>query len=145
MAASLAVSYPERTAALVMHSGIPALGATDVPTAMRAMTRGDGDGEALGAAAIAAMGSWGRGVPVLVLHGAADQVVAPSNANASVRQWTVVNGHFAGGMPVEQKMFPGIGHAWSGGSPNGTFTAPIGPDATAMILEFLVKNRVISR
>lgn len=33
-------------------------------------------------------------------------------------------------------MIRGLGHAWSGGSSDGTFTDPRGPDATAMVMDF---------
>ncbi|MES2177534.1 MAG: PHB depolymerase family esterase [Gemmatimonadota bacterium] len=144
MAANLAVAYPERTAALAMHSGIAALGAVDVAGAMRAMSKGDGDGDALGAMALAAMGARARAIPVLVMHGADDQVVSRNNVRVVVRQWTVVNARFGGIAPVEERIFPGVGHAWSGGSPNGSFTAPIAPDATQLIISFLQRTRVLS-
>ncbi len=144
MAANLAVAYPERYAALAMHSGIPALAASDVAGALTAMRQGAGDGDALGARTLAAMGSRARPLPMIVLHGADDKVVSPTNLAAIVRQWTIVNSSTAGAsVPVEQHMFPGVGHAWSGGSVEGTYTAPGGPDATGMIVEFLRKAGAI--
>ena len=146
MIANLGVAYPERYAALAMHSGIPALAATDVATALRVMKLGDEDGDVLGAAAWAAMGTMARGIPAIVLHGAADKVVAPANMHATARQWTVVNTHGAGTHPpVEEHAFDGVGHAWSGGSLEGTYTAPEGPDATALIVAFLTRVGSIGR
>jgi poly(3-hydroxybutyrate) depolymerase len=58
-----------------------------------------------------------------------------------VRQWTGVN--VSTGAPVEEVLLQGVGHAWSGGSTEGTYTAPAGPDATAMIVAFLKKVRAI--
>jgi poly(hydroxyalkanoate) depolymerase family esterase len=145
MAANLAVAYPERYSALAMHSGIPALAASDVAAALAAMRQGAADGDALGMRAIAAMGSHVRPIPVIVLHGADDKVVSPSNVTATVRQWTVVNSRVAGASaPVEQHVFPGVGHAWSGGSADGTYTAPSGPDATGLIVAFLRKVGVVA-
>ena len=60
MAANLGVAYPERYAALAMHSGIPALAAKDVMGALAVMRQGASDGDALGAAALAAMGARAR-------------------------------------------------------------------------------------
>ena len=146
MAANLGVAYPERYAALAMHSGVPALAATDVMGALAAMRQGVADGDALGARALAAMGARARPIPVVVLHGCADKVVSPSNLRAMSRQWTVVNAGAPGsGAPVEEVMLDGVGHAWSGGSAEGTYTAPDGPDATGLIVEFLRRVGAIGR
>jgi poly(hydroxyalkanoate) depolymerase family esterase len=142
MAANLAVAYPERYAALAMHSGIPALAAKDVMGALSLMRQGTLDGDALGTAALAAMGARARPMPVIALHGSEDKVVSPTNLRAVVRQWTVVN---AGAAPVEEVMLTGVGHAWSGGSAEGTFTAPSGPDATTMIVQFLQRVGAIGK
>ena len=137
MAANLAVAYPGRYAALAMHSGIAAGAATDVASALRVMGQGAADGDALGDAALAAMGPRARPIPVIVLHGAADRVVSPANVRATVAQWTRVNARApGGGAPVEQHVFDGVGHAWSGGSAAGSYTAPQGPDATSLIIAF---------
>ena len=140
MAANLGVAYPERYAALALHSGIPALGATDVMGAMSVMRQGAGDGDSLGVVALTAMGERARAIPVVVLHGDADKVVSPNNLRATVREWTYVNAHAPGAKattPVEEHLFSGVGHAWSGGSAEGTYTAPSGPDATGIIVAFL--------
>lgn len=134
MAASLAVAYPERYAALGLHSGVPALAAKDVMGGLAVMRSGPADVALLGAAAVRAMGERARAIPVIALHGADDAIVSPANLRAIVAQWTVVNG---GRAAVEEHLLPGVGHAWSGGSAEGTFTAPSGPDATAMIVAFL--------
>jgi poly(hydroxyalkanoate) depolymerase family esterase len=134
MAANLAVAFPERYAAIALHSGIPSFAAKDVMGAINAMRQGVPDGDALGATALSAMGSRARAIPVIALHGSDDKIVSPANLEATVRQWTVVN---AGGAVVERVLLEGVGHAWSGGSAEGTFTAPDGPDATAMIVTFL--------
>jgi poly(3-hydroxybutyrate) depolymerase len=144
MAANLAVAYPERFAALAMHSGIAAGAATDLATAMRAMGQGAQDGEALGDAALVAMGSAARPIPVIVMHGSADKVVAPANLRATVAQWTRINARTpGGGAPVESYLFDGVGHAWSGGAAEGSYTAPTGPDATELIAAFFRKVGVI--
>jgi poly(hydroxyalkanoate) depolymerase family esterase len=144
MAANLVVAYPDRFAALAMHSGLPAGAASDVGSALRAMGQGAQNGEALGDAALAAMGPRARPIPVIVLHGALDKVVAPANLAATVAQWTRVNARAPGnGATVEQHLFDGVGHAWSGGSAAGNYTAPQGPDATGLILAFFRRVGVI--
>ncbi len=140
MAANLAVAYPERYAALALHSGIPAFAAKDVMGAIAAMRQGPTEADELGAAALVAMGSRARPIPVIALHGSDDKVVSPSNLEATVRQWTVVNG---GKGVVKKVLLDGVGHAWSGGSADGTFTAPTGPDATGMIAAFLRQVKAI--
>lgn len=145
MAGALAVAYPERYAALALHSGIPASAVADISGALRAMREGVPDLDAPGAAALAAMGARRRGVPVIVLHGATDAVVSPLNLAATVRQWRAVNA--AAGppaAPVEQHLFAAVGHAWSRGSAAGSFTAPGGPDATALVLDFFRRVGVLA-
>lgn len=137
MAANLAVAYPERVAALGLHSGVPALAARDVVAALGVMKNGAGDGEVLGKAALAAMGARARPIPVIALHGSTDVIVAPANLAAIEQQWTTINAGAPGnGVRVVTHVLKGVGHAWSGGSSEGSFTAPTGPDATRMILEF---------
>ena len=144
MAANLAVAYPERYAALAMHSGIPALAAKDVMAGLAVMRQGAADGDVLGATALAAMGPRARAIPVIALQGSEDRIVSPTNLRSIVRQWTVVNAGAPGGRAaVEEVMLDGVGHAWSGGSTDGTFTAPSGADATGMIVSFLKRAGAI--
>jgi poly(hydroxyalkanoate) depolymerase family esterase len=86
MAAILAATYPDVFAAVAVHSGLPYRSATSVNAAFAAMA---GRGEATagdGRAVHAAMGVLARPVPIMVVHGSADQRVAPVNADRVLKQ-----------------------------------------------------------
>ncbi|HEX2203718.1 MAG TPA: hypothetical protein VHG91_10485, partial [Longimicrobium sp.] len=112
--------------------------------------------DSLGAALTAALA--GRRLPRLIaFHGAADAVVAPANGRQLFGQWSRALGardflrdeETIGGRTVTRDragpnlqlwMVDGLGHAWSGGSPEGTFTDARGPDATREMLRFFLEE-----
>lgn len=160
MAVNTAASYPELYAAVAAHSGVPYRAAAGVPHALAVMKSGSTDPAILAYALHDALG--GRVLPLLAIHGGADAVVAPVNSRQLAAQWAGVLGVHAspaerredGGLEVETTRWPGVdgsaavellvvsglGHAWSGGSPEGTFTDPRGPDASRIILRFLLAH-----
>jgi poly(hydroxyalkanoate) depolymerase family esterase len=141
MAAVLAATYPDLYAAAGIHSGLAHGAAHDVQSAFAAMRQGPPTG-AEGA---------GPGIPLIVFQGGRDTTVAPANAAALLGPWAktaaaeVTDGpgwtrrayrDRAGRVTAEWWTVHRLGHAWSGGSPDGSFADPDGPDASAELVRF---------
>jgi len=147
MAAIMGRTYPDVYAAIGIHSGLPYAAARDIPSALVAMrgwsTAPDPRcGESTSLA-----------VPAIVFHGDVDATVHPRNAEQAFTSRTVENGEESGrrytrtvssGKPAgEHWLVHGAGHAWSGGSSNGSYTDPRGPDATRAMLRFFLPSAAI--
>jgi poly(hydroxyalkanoate) depolymerase family esterase len=169
MAAVMAATYPDLYAAAGAHSGLAYGTAHDVPSAFAAMHGSsapapDGD-------------SPEHFVPLIVFHGDKDSIVDRVNGDHLVKscirastagrravgvlaarttQGAVDGGHTytrtmhtdsAGRTLIEQWTVHNAGHAWSGGSPLGSYADPHGPDASAEMLRFFWQhpNRPASR
>ena len=162
MAAVMGATYPDLYAAVGVHSGLPYRSAADLPSAFAAMRgdagpRGRRSRKSLGAADDSPR------IRTIVFHGDADNVVHPSNAanmveaertgesveraearHAAIRPHTrTVTRDKTGAVVVEQWLVHGSGHAWSGGSPDGTYTDPRGPDASQEMLRFFFEERPV--
>jgi poly(3-hydroxybutyrate) depolymerase len=107
------------------------------------------------------------GAPTIIFHGDRDNTVHPDNGGRIVRQSVaasstktkvhrgrVPGGHAytrtvhtnAGGLAIlEHWEIHGAGHAWSGGSPAGSYTDPDGPDATREMLRFFLEHSLPQR
>jgi poly(hydroxyalkanoate) depolymerase family esterase len=147
MAAIMGRTYPEIYAAVGVHSGLPYAAARDLPSALAAMRgRMYSSSPKCGESAP-------HSVPTIVFHGDVDTTVHPSNgepvfASRSVeageeggRKYTRTTQPGESGKPVlEHWLVHGTGHAWSGGSENGSFTDPQGPDASRAMLRFFLPN-----
>ncbi len=159
-AAIMGAAYPDLYAAIGVHSGLACGAAHDMASALAAMKRGGH-----GAPQETGHGRGGvtrRAVPAIVFHGGGDTTVNPRNGDAVVSQlasaeapWRrveegqVPGGHAwrrtshvdAGGRSlIEYWQIRGAGHAWSGGSPAGSFTDPRGPDATGEMVRFFLEH-----
>jgi poly(hydroxyalkanoate) depolymerase family esterase len=164
MAAVMGATYPDLFAAVGVHSGLAHGVAHDLPSALAAMQgNGMAPGRPLNASG-AGTGSETRTVPTIVFHGDRDTIVNPRNADQIILQGTtryharagtnprvaaqpgqVPGGHaytrtvYQGteGQPFQEHwQVHGAGHAWSGGSTNGSYTDPKGPDASREMLRF---------
>jgi len=94
LAATLAVRGVGLVRAVVVHSGVAAAAADSPATALPAMKRGpDTDVVALARAVRLEAPSAALPLPLLVIHGEQDGVVAPRNAVALVRQFLALNGY----------------------------------------------------
>jgi len=135
MAAILGATYPEIVSAMAIHSGIAYGLATEMSQALIAMRAPVSDPRALAMAVFEAMGERRKTIPLYVIQGSVDASVNVENAKLLAVQWRGVNNGF-----VDTWIIEGLGHAWSGGSKEGTFTDDKTPDASRAIVEFLLKS-----
>jgi poly(hydroxyalkanoate) depolymerase family esterase len=153
MATIMGVAYPDLYAAVGVHSGLACGAAFDLQSALTAMRHGSVIRRAAE-----------HMVPTIVFHGDHDNTVNPVNADQVVAQAkaathlraSVSTGKASGGIsfirtvqsdeagrPVlEQWVVHGAGHAWSGGSADGSYTEPRGPDASRAMLRFFFQHRL---
>jgi poly(hydroxyalkanoate) depolymerase family esterase len=151
-AAIMGSAYPDLYAAVGVHSGLACGAARDMPSAFAAMRQGGAP----------QYGGAEQPVPTIVFHGDrdttvnpvnGDQVIAQSRAGSDL-QTTVSRGQAPGGISytrtvacddsghpmLEHWVLHGAGHAWSGGSPSGSYTEPRGPDASREMMRFFLEH-----
>ncbi|SPA32464.1 Intracellular poly(3-hydroxybutyrate) depolymerase [Cupriavidus taiwanensis] len=167
MAAVVALRYPDKVAAVALHSGV-VIGAAGNPRAgLRAMQEGS-EAEPAWLLDAAGVTPGGPQIPALVIHGLADEAVHPVNGRLLARQFLAYNGledrlagrpaRFdpEGDMPGRSHEYrfgrwqrdlvtlvevEGLGHAWSGGDDRYSYHSDIGPDASAMMWGFFRQYR----
>jgi poly(hydroxyalkanoate) depolymerase family esterase len=162
MAAILAEQAPDVVAAVGLMAGVPLHAAYDLMSAQALMA---------GARTTAphplpvALGAYRR-LRAMVWQGVQDDVVAPVNATMLVRQFTELcelpaaapeveersdaeirrwRETPAGGVRVEEWRVARMRHAWSGGSPRGSFTWPAGPHASEAMMAFFLGDGSATR
>jgi poly(hydroxyalkanoate) depolymerase family esterase len=153
-AAIMGATYNDLYAAIGIHSGLACGVAMDLPSALLAMRQGGSDHKIIL--------SEGPPIPTIVFHGDRDTTVHPNNGGQVLQQSVrtmrtqkkvhrgqVAGGHAytrtvlsdaSGGEMLEHWNIHGAGHAWSGGSPAGSYTDPRGPDATREMLRFFLEH-----
>ena len=162
MAVVLGETYPDLYRATGVHSGLAFGVAADVVSAFAAMSGGvnlaQNDQPK-------ARSGGNNAVRAIIFHGAADQKVHPSNGGMifsdarsglagrarlieqddeqggrAFRRTLMVdpNGHAC----VEHWEIEGLGHAWSGGDPKGSYADRHGPDASREMLRFFLEPEV---
>jgi poly(hydroxyalkanoate) depolymerase family esterase len=160
-AAIMGMEYPDLYAAIGVHSGLACGAASDLPSAFAAMRHGEAVPVHRFGGASGAEG-YRRTVPAIVFHGDQDTTVHPRNGDQVIAQsrattdlqTRVQHGQVPGGhaysrtihtdasgqATLEQWVIHGAGHAWSGGSPGGSYTDPRGPDAAREMLRFFLEH-----
>ena len=163
MAGLIAAAYPELYRAVALHSGPQFRAAASVSDALRVMKSGGPDPAQQALLAYQTMGERARPIPTIIFHGAQDAIVAPLNGAQTAEQWRHTNDHADDGVAngslavdtmqaenytrvvvntqdqrtlVEYWLIGSLGHAWSGGSPDGTYTDPGTLDASREMLRF---------
>jgi poly(hydroxyalkanoate) depolymerase family esterase len=164
MAAIVAAHNPDLFAAVGVHSGLPPGAAYDAMSAFSAMRNGANASAPGDPAALEDV------MPTIVFHGDADRTVHPDNGDqivlaaiASLKaagvalKRSVIPEELSGSelrqalrtvystedeRPfVEHWSVEAGPHAWSGGSAAGSYTDPLGPDASAAMLAFFLQHQ----
>ncbi|MEM9787471.1 MAG: PHB depolymerase family esterase [Pseudomonadota bacterium] len=145
MAAILGRQFAQALGGIGVHSGVPTGAAETITGALHAMETGEA-------------GARGPGpTRTIIFHGLADQTVVPANGDRIafadeppkgrlVRSGNRVCRRFViPGMPdhagVEYWRVEGLGHAWSGGNPDGSYSDPLGPSASTEMMRFFLGYR----
>ncbi len=172
LAGILAVRYPALFAGCALHSGVMYGAATGASEAVRVLRSGASASPLeTGSKLRQALGTSTGVVPTLVIHGQADTTVNPRNGEQLVaqrlaladlllpdgspaepakerqfqsggRNWIQRDYFKNSTLVVRSVLIEGLAHAWSGGDPDQRFSDGAGPDASRLILDFLLRYRL---
>jgi poly(hydroxyalkanoate) depolymerase family esterase len=171
MAVILGQEYPDLYAAVGVHSGVPSGVVSDLSSALRAMTVGLTVAELVPASApqpnrravptIVFHGdedprvhpSNARAVHILARsppRGASPGALPTpcgswemrTHEGPAGRAFTRTSDTRDGVPEAELWMVHGAGHAWTGGSPQGSYTDAVGPDASREMIRFFLRQRL---
>ncbi|MDB5643555.1 MAG: esterase [Hyphomicrobiales bacterium] len=151
-AAIMGAAYPDLYAAIGVHSGLVCGAATDLPSALAAMRQGAPASRGVAVKAPAIVFHGDRDVTVNPING--EQVSATSGAEKAhatrvihgeeggVSYTQTIESNEAGTSIGEHWKLHGVGHAWSGGSSEGSYADPSGPDASREMVRFFLQHRL---
>jgi poly(hydroxyalkanoate) depolymerase family esterase len=166
MAAIMATTYPDLFAAAGIHSGLAHAAASDLASALRAMKQGPAPRGAAGETLdesrtvptivfhgdrdttvhpgngdqVVAQARWGvvrRSLGAVLERGVRSEVGEVPGGRSFTR---TVHRDLRGKVDAEHWLIHGAGHAWAGGSANGSYTDPLGPDASREMLRFFLEH-----
>ncbi len=162
MATIMAATYPDLYAAVGVHSGLPYGSAQDLPSAFMAMRQGasqqvqrpsgiipmimfhgDGDTTVAPVNADQVLDQWLQAAddtPGAARRPALDVKEEQGRAVGKHPYTRFIYQDASGRAIVEKWIVHEAGHAWSGGSPSGSFTDPKGPDASAEMVRFFSEH-----
>lgn len=158
MAAVMAATYPDVYAAAGVQSGLAYGSARDAPSAFAAMRTGGTVGPSLRVPLIVFHGDRDTTVApinaerliesrVAVVGTGLDggdavrrTVTSHIGANGGRRYTRAVYHDRDGSVSAELWTVHGAGHAWAGGSPAGSYTDQLGPDASAEMFRFFLEH-----
>ncbi|MFK7967302.1 MAG: PHB depolymerase family esterase [Burkholderiaceae bacterium] len=155
LAAAIACQAPTQFVGAAFHAGL-AMGAAASPSRAQRVMKTTPDRDVTFALPHSAH------LPVLIIHGTADEIVAPIHGDELMRQMLAMNGMLTPGAALPKgelselpAMTPnqwsrkvrsfgvhqlinidGLGHAWSGGDEHWPFNDARGPDATRLMIDF---------
>ena len=158
----MGLAYPDLYAAVGVHSGLACGVASDVPSALAAMKAGGGANfrpekrqrpwrvmAARSRPSSSTPTAMARCTPAMPSRSPPSTAAAAAGCGAMLQRGQAAGGHpytrtlhsdSRGRVVLEQWMVHGAGHAWSGGSPDGSYTDPRGPDASREMLRFFLDH-----